>query len=387
MKKKIFYYTQIFYLDCALEYIKLASEEYSISLYIEVTPEALHANIFDLNTDLSNYEAVVSFNEVKYDWKIELFSSYFEKCDSVFFVIFPHQKSLSIDSIIRAVSLQSIIKEAKYDYIHLEDISLRILGLIPYFFLNSKKIILNVHDPKPHSGEYLFKKEVCKKVFYHVCKKYICFSTYSSEILRKQFKDNSVEIHKINLLPYTYYRNFIRKDNESSEKKISFVGRVSKYKGIELFINSIRLLGNEFPNEKYCIAGKQIAGYDPGFADLVKKNVQIINQHLSNEELVEIITNSKLIVCPYLDATQSGVIMTAYSLGCPVLVTPVGGLPEYVNNYLTGVIAEEVSAEGVAKAIKAFLLNGLQGTNIDFQMNNLIEENIEQIRLIYKNRA
>ncbi len=41
---------------------------------------------------------------------------------------------------------------------------------------------------------------------------------------------------------------------------------------------------------------------------------------------------STFVVCPYLDATQSGVVLTAYAFGKPVIATQVGGLPEYVHH-------------------------------------------------------
>src|SRR5690606_13516289 len=74
-------------------------------------------------------------------------------------------------------------------------------------------------------------------------------------------------------------------------------------------------------------------------------------------ELVEIVCQSQLIICPYTDATQSGVIMMAYALHRPVLVTNVGGLTEYVISGQTGLISEEISAESLAAKIIYFLKN------------------------------
>ncbi|MET3127336.1 glycosyltransferase involved in cell wall biosynthesis [Arcicella rosea] len=381
MKKQVLYYTQVFYLDCALEYIKLASFDYSISLYIEISPEALHANIFDLTIDLEQYPSIVKYDDVKYDWKINSLESYFIKCEEVFFVVHPHKRSLSLNSFFRSLSLSYKIQKTKFDYIHLEDISLRTVGLLLYLFLNRNKLILNVHDPKAHSGEFLFKKELFKFIYYAMVKKFICFSNYSQRLLKSQLKDKQIE--HINLLPYSYYQNFVNIQNSNIRDKISFVGRISKYKGIELFIEAIKIINEQYPNQEYQIAGKLLEGYNLDFEAINLKNVKVLNQHLSNNILVDIIQTSKLVVLPYLDATQSGVIMTAYALNCPVVVTPVGGLPEYVINKVTGIVANEVTAQAVADALILFFKNELSKNKNEFQMNDLKNYNIKQMKLIY----
>ncbi len=382
MKKKIFYYTQIFYLDCAIEYIKLASKEFNISLYIELSPEALQANIFNLSINLNSYSSLIDYEDVKFDWGINFLENYIENCDVIRFVVHPNKRSLSLNSFFISLSFNNIFKNENFDYIHLEDISLRTIGFLPYMFTHRDKLILNVHDPKAHSGEFSYKKEILKHIYYRIIMKYICFSNYSKNLLSNQFNDKLIYV--INLLPYSYYQNFIKINNNNNNKnKISFVGRISKYKGIDLFIEAINLVKKQFPNQEYQIAGKFINEYKLNLKDLELNKVNILNQHLSNNLLVEIIQSSKIIVCPYRDATQSGVIMTAYALNCPVIVTPVGGLPEYVNDKVTGIITKETTVEGIADAIIVFLKNKLTGNNEDFLLNNFRIHNINQFYLIY----
>jgi glycosyltransferase involved in cell wall biosynthesis len=44
------------------------------------------------------------------------------------------------------------------------------------------------------------------------------------------------------------------------------------------------------------------------------------------------------VVLPYVDATQSGVLMTAHAFDKPAIVTDVGGLPEVVESGVTGFV-------------------------------------------------
>ena len=47
-----------------------------------------------------------------------------------------------------------------------------------------------------------------------------------------------------------------------------------------------------------------------------------------------------LLVLPYIDATQSGLIAAAYYFHKPVIVTRTGALPEYVQEGRTGYVVE-----------------------------------------------
>lgn len=56
-------------------------------------------------------------------------------------------------------------------------------------------------------------------------------------------------------------------------------------------------------------------------------------------------------VCPYTDATQSGVIMSAFAFSKPVIATNVGGLPEMVRHQQYGMIIKEKDVDALADSI------------------------------------
>lgn len=352
--KKVIYYTQIFYLDAALEHIKLASQKHDLHVYIEIAPESTRANIFNLNVNLNNYKTIVAFEDVVADWKLFDLQPYFAKCKSVVFVVHNFKRSLSFSSLQRAYHLIGDMKKKNPDCIHFDDLSLRMIGLLPLVVEKKRMIVMNVHDPKPHSGERDYKKEVIKKIFFKIINQFVCFSEHSKSELSSIIPAGK-RITVLYLLPYSYYRNFIPQNVDQEKSKVTFVGRISKYKGIELFLNALPIIKQSYPNQKFCIAGKLIPNYNPPFDDFLNVDLEVINEHLSNERLTEIIISSKVIICPYLDATQSGVIMTANALRRPVIVTPVGGLPEYVVEGRTGSVVKELTPESLAASILSFL--------------------------------
>ncbi|PRY55290.1 glycosyltransferase involved in cell wall biosynthesis [Arcticibacter pallidicorallinus] len=387
-KTKVVYYTHVYYLDAALEYIKQISLTHSVYVFIELGKEGLKANIFDLDIDLSAYPPLVSFYDVKSKWNISELESYFVNTKETYFLTYANPQSLSLLAFKRAINFVSQLRRIQPDYVHFEDLSLRQVWMLPYLSLNPQKLVINAHDPLPHSGESMIKRKLLKSAFFFFTKKYVCFSEFSKNQLRGIVSKKS-DVYLIKLLPYTVYSNY-QPSLEVMDRNITFVGRLSPYKGIDLFLNAIKLLGREDRVGSYVVAGKRIGSYDPGFAKFTSKSLQVIDKHLSNDELVKIILNSKLIVCPYLDATQSGVIMTAYALNRPVLVTPVGGLPEYVQNGVTGLIMHDVDTQALIKSLEFFERHETDFSDMSLSIKEwrkrAVRQNNEIIESIYKKR-
>ena len=66
-------------------------------------------------------------------------------------------------------------------------------------------------------------------------------------------------------------------------------------------------------------------------------NTRIINQWIYDEEVESIFTGENLIsVCPYKEATQSGVVLVSLDYGVPVIATKTGGLDEQISEGKTG---------------------------------------------------
>lgn len=364
MKKRnkettVVYYTQVHFLDMAIEYARLLSNlDFLIHLVIELSPNQLKANILDIETNLEEYPALTNFDDVVEKWKLEFLRPYFEKCISVHFAVYSSNDILKTRSV--AKSVQKYITSLKVDFIHLDDFSIRTLFFLGYFIKKRKKIVASIHDPVTHSGEFQIKREFYRKIWFNLIPSFVVFSKYSKSILEPQLSQNK-KIIVLNLLPYTVYKSFVDKDisyETNIEKQyISFVGRISSYKGIDLFVKAAKIINKLFPEERFFIGGKTARGYEPDFLNNLPEYIVLKNEFLSNNDLANVMSNSKLIICPYRDATQSGVVMAAYALECPVLVTPVGGLPEYIYDDLSGLVSEEVSVEAIASSMKKFLLN------------------------------
>lgn len=80
-----------------------------------------------------------------------------------------------------------------------------------------------------------------------------------------------------------------------------------------------------------------------------------MNRYISEEEADHLFQEASLVVLPYIESSQSGVIPVAYTYGKPVVATEVGGLPEMVVNGVTGTLVPPRDEKTLAEAIVTIL--------------------------------
>jgi glycosyltransferase involved in cell wall biosynthesis len=83
--------------------------------------------------------------------------------------------------------------------------------------------------------------------------------------------------------------------------------------------------------------------------------VTVDNRYIPEEELPGILERSDLVVLPYREASQSGVMMLAEAAGLPVVGTPTGALVEQIVPGVNGLIADAVDGRALANSIGRFL--------------------------------
>ena len=130
-----------------------------------------------------------------------------------------------------------------------------------------------------------------------------------------------------------------------------FFGRISEYKGIDLLIEAYSdLKKTEDISLKIDVFGDMLS-YQEKLKGL--ENVNIFNYWIPDSEIKRffMIKNSVLVV-PYKDATQSGVITVANLFKVPVIASNAGGLVEQVTHLKTGLLFETNNIEALKVAMK-----------------------------------
>jgi glycosyltransferase involved in cell wall biosynthesis len=285
---------------------------------------------------------------------------YWKRCASISIVVHTCPKSMHPKTWRTSRHAVNYIRNLKPDIIHLDDISLRLAPML----IGLKKIplVLNIHDAHSHSGEGNWRKDIARYLTFRKVKQFI-----------KRYKISGEKVTSIPLGILDMYREWLMPEMKEQPDTILFFGRISPYKGIDVYIRAADIVSTEIPQCKFIIAGKRIAGYQiPNLPQL--KNgctFEVRERYISNTEVAELMAQSSLVVCPYLDASQSGVVLTAYAFNKPVIVTNVGGLPEYVWEGKTGFIVPPNDPERLAETIIKYLRKRSSLKNRNESMNEL----------------
>lgn len=80
----------------------------------------------------------------------------------------------------------------------------------------------------------------------------------------------------------------------------------------------------------------------------------IVDGYLPDREVEPYFAACNLVVLPYESATQSGIVQIAYGFEKPVVATAVGGLPEIVQDGVTGFVTPPLDDEALARAVFRF---------------------------------
>jgi len=133
-----------------------------------------------------------------------------------------------------------------------------------------------------------------------------------------------------------------------------FFGFVRPYKGLRYLIEAMPQ-GLAALDSHLLVAGEfweDAATYRAQIrAQGLEEHITIVDRYIPNEEVGVYFAAADLVVLPYLDATQSGIVQMAYGFGVPVVTTMVGGLGEAVEDGRTGLLVPAGDSQALATAI------------------------------------
>lgn len=262
-----------------------------------------------------------------------------------------------IGFISNAINLAKLICIFKPDVIHLQescpDYIFTNLPLVAYY-----KTVLTVHDPFPHVGADSRKFKYSRRRFYsfvlrRLATQIIVHGNYLAEQLRMKSPELFDKVKIINHGPLNGFANI--KETCCEIGNLLFFGRMHEYKGLSLFINVVELLNKRGLAVKGVIAG---AGPDLDNNILKVQNkyyFEVHNRYIPADEIPDFFHRAQLIVTPYIEGTQSGVVAMSLGFKRPVISTRVGSIPELIEKYNMGIVVNHMHVELLADSIQKLI--------------------------------
>ena len=154
---------------------------------------------------------------------------------------------------------------------------------------------------------------------------------------------------------------------------VLFFSRLRWIKGVHIFVEAIRILVREhhLKSAEFIIAGPSYpgAGDSTGKTDYVRsierrihtagieRSVVILNKWFSEEEARSLYCSCDIYVLPSFRDITPFTIKEAMACGKPVLATVVGGIPEVVEDGVTGYLVPSGSPEKLAERLQQLIQN------------------------------
>lgn len=223
--------------------------------------------------------------------------------------------------------------------------------ILPFIKLQKKKIVITVHNITPHIDNKLFiiSDKIVNKIIFPFADWFIVHNSRN----KKKFIDlYNINEDKISIITHGILKpektiNISKKEARKklnlpeNKKIILFFGYIWKYKGLDTILKSLDSIRRKIPDVLLLIAGQPIKCLDSleRYEEIIKeyelhKHVATKFEYIPDSEVELYFNSADIVVLPYRKPfdTHGGVAALALSFKKPLIVTDIGGLPEYVKD-------------------------------------------------------
>ncbi|MEL6792710.1 MAG: glycosyltransferase, partial [Pseudomonadota bacterium] len=149
---------------------------------------------------------------------------------------------------------------------------------------------------------------------------------------------------------------YARGDHEPA-KRLIFVGRLAAVKGVLIALEALARVRADHPDATLTLVGDGVerARIEARIADMGLTDVVRLTGYLSQSDVAAELARSDVFVLPSFAEGVPVVLMEAMATGLPVVATRVAGIPELVEDGVSGRVVAPGDAEALADAIAEIL--------------------------------
>jgi glycosyltransferase involved in cell wall biosynthesis len=249
--------------------------------------------------------------------------------------------------------------------------------LLLYYKLLGKRIVLTAHNinaGKRDSNDSWFNRLTLKVQYRLVDHIFVHTKKMKSELV----EDFGVWEQVVTVIPFginnavpdtdiTPAQAKHRLGIQASERTILFFGNIGPYKGVHFLIAAFQQIVIRNAMYRLIIAGKPRAGGDKYLRDIqqtISRDVhgaRVIQKigYVPDEETEWYFKAADVLVLPYTEVSQSGVLFLGYSFGLPVIAADVGSLGEEIVEGKTGFLCKPCDPVDLAQTIETYFESDL----------------------------
>jgi len=224
------------------------------------------------------------------------------------------------------------------------------------------KIVVTTHNVLDHEERFYLR--IFFKIIYHLCDIIIVHAKNNKDELLELVKIPEKKVKVIahgNYLFFNSKNSLIEYKDNGRNKYVLFFGYIREYKGLTDLIQAMGIVRRDLKDAYLIIAGKPVEKFEKYKREIerngLRDRVILDLRYVPFDKTEEYFKLANVVILPYREIYQSGVVQLAYAFGKPVIATNVGGLNEVICNGKTGFLVPRGSVEEMAKKIKILLLN------------------------------
>lgn len=248
--------------------------------------------------------------------------------------------------------------------------------LMLYYKLLGKKIVLTAHnvniaardghDSAVNRASLSMQYALCDHIFVHTRKMQ---DALHAEFAIPRWKTSVIPFGINNTSPKTPLDAAGAKRRlglEPSHRTLLFFGNIAPYKGLEYLVEALSIAASSNPAYRLIIAGRPKGSeqYWSGVCGQIDKlglyaSIVARTDFVPDDEVEIYFKAADVLVLPYTQVFQSGVLSLAYSFGLPVIASDVGSLADDVVVGRTGFVCQPRDAGDLASRIHEYFASDL----------------------------
>lgn len=258
----------------------------------------------------------------------------------------------------RAVTLTRLIGHLaafRPDIVHIQEQPDKLTLWVARVAARFCRLVLTVHDPTPHSGsDEVFVREMTRvrEALRGLANGFHVHGAFCERELRARGgrpRPILATPHGVLLVPHP------QEVTQAEPGRILMFGRMEAYKGVDTLLDAAEILSQRKRDFRLVLAGRgpELRRLETRIA--AASYIELVEGFLAPAAVRREIARASMVVAPYRDATQSGVLSAAFGGHRPVVASMAGGLVDAVVDGGNGLLVPVADAAALANALDAIL--------------------------------
>lgn len=300
-----------------------------------------------------------------------------------------------LNDLIALIQLISLLKREHFDIVHTATSKAGFLGRLAAYLTGVPIILHTVHELPQNSTQNVFLRWFYRKLETIAARWTEHIITVSNPNYNQIMLDGITSSQKItlihngiNITKYDLKVDVSAKKKELgipiNAKVIGTVGRLEIPKGHKYLLQAIPLILQKIPNTMFLIIG------DGMLREQLENTVKQIGLEKNviftgfREDLIEIMRTFDLFCLPSLWEGFGVVIAEAMACGLPVVASNVGGIPDVVENGVTGMLVLPKNVTELAETMIFLLNNPMQAQDMGQKGKERVKSLFTKERMLEK---